>query len=45
MWTATRVITARDVLSVYEVPMVFAEQGVDEIILQQLRTRMRVRAT
>ncbi len=31
------VITARDVESVYEVPLIFAEQGVDEIILRQLR--------
>ncbi|MCL6544951.1 MAG: CTP synthase [Bryobacteraceae bacterium] len=30
------VITARDVASVYEVPLVFAEQGVDEIILRLL---------
>ncbi len=28
------VISARDVASVYEVPLVFAEQGVDEIILR-----------
>jgi CTP synthase len=31
------VITASDVRSVYEVPLVFAEQGVDEIILRLLR--------
>jgi CTP synthase len=31
------VITASDVNSVYEVPLVFAEQGVDEIILRILR--------
>jgi CTP synthase len=31
------VITARDVESVYEVPLVFAEQGVDEIILRLMR--------
>jgi CTP synthase len=31
------VITASDVNSVYEVPLVFAEQGVDEIILRLLR--------
>ncbi len=31
------VITARDVKSVYEVPMVFAEQKVDDAILHQLR--------
>ncbi len=30
------VITARDVSSVYEVPLNFAEEGVDEIILKQL---------
>ena len=30
------VITARDVSSVYEVPLVFAEERVDEIILRQL---------
>ena len=30
------VITASDVKSVYEVPLVFAEQGVDEIILRLL---------
>ncbi len=31
------VITASDVKSVYEVPLVFAEQAVDEIVLQVLR--------
>jgi CTP synthase len=31
------VITARDVTSVYEVPVVFAEQRVDEIVLRLLR--------
>jgi CTP synthase len=31
------VITARDVESVYEVPLVFAEQRVDEIVLRLLR--------
>jgi CTP synthase len=31
------VITATDVQSVYEVPLVFAEQGVDEILLRLLR--------
>ena len=31
------VITARDVESVYEVPLVFAEQGVDEIVLRLLK--------
>ncbi len=30
------VVTARDVDSVYEIPLVFAEQGVDEIILRLL---------
>ena len=32
------VITASDVQSVYEVPLVFAEQGVDEIILRHAAT-------
>ncbi len=31
------VITASDVRSVYEVPLTFAEQGVDEILLRMLR--------
>ena len=31
------VITARDVESIYEVPLVFAEQGVDEIVLRLMR--------
>ncbi len=31
------VVTASDVKSVYEVPLVFAEQGVDEIILRQMK--------
>ena len=31
------VITARDVESVYEVPLVFADQGVDEIVLRLMR--------
>jgi CTP synthase len=31
------VVTARDVKSVYEVPLGFASEGVDEIILQHLR--------
>ncbi len=31
------VITAKDVSSVYEIPIVFAEEGVDEIILKHLR--------
>jgi CTP synthase len=31
------VITARDVRSVYEIPLVFAEQRVDEIVLRLLR--------
>jgi CTP synthase len=34
--SAEAVITARDVASVYEVPLVFAEQGVDEIVLRDL---------
>ena len=38
------VITASDVHSVYEVPLVFAEQGVDEIILRLLKSK-RGRAT
>src|SRR5437870_7718578 len=33
---AEAVITARDVKSVYEVPVVFASEGVDEIILRHL---------
>jgi CTP synthase len=33
---AQSVITARDVRSVYEIPLLFAEQGVDEIILRML---------
>jgi CTP synthase len=37
------VITASDVHSVYEVPLVFAEQGVDEIILQLLRMEAKPR--
>ncbi len=31
------VVTASDVSSVYEVPLSFAEQGVDEIVLRQLK--------
>ncbi len=31
------VITTRDAMSVYEVPLMFAEQGVDEIILRLLK--------
>ena len=31
------VITASDVTSVYEVPLCFAEEGVDEIVLRQLK--------
>ena len=30
-------ITASDVQSVYEVPLVFAEQGVDETVLRLLK--------
>jgi CTP synthase len=37
------VITASDVHSVYEVPLVFAEQGVDEIILKLLRLEAKTR--
>ncbi|HLG99527.1 MAG TPA: CTP synthase [Bryobacteraceae bacterium] len=37
------VITASDVSSVYEVPLVFAEQGVDEILLRLLRTEAQPR--
>jgi len=37
------VITATDVSSVYEVPLVFAEQGVDEILLRLLRTEAKPR--
>ena len=37
------VITATDVHSVYEVPLVFAEQGVDEILLRLLRIEARPR--
>jgi len=37
------VITASDVDSVYEVPLVFAEQGVDEIILRLLRMEAKPR--
>jgi CTP synthase len=33
------VITAKDVASVYEIPMVFAEQGVDETILRLLNIK------
>jgi CTP synthase len=36
------VITATDVHSVYEVPLVFAEQGVDEILLKLLRMLERM---
>src|SRR3981081_3921658 len=37
------VITARDVESVYEVPLVFAEQKVDETILKLLRLQANER--
>src|ERR687886_92933 len=37
------VITARDVSSVYEIPLVFAEQHVDEIILRTLKTEAQPR--
>ncbi len=33
------VITARDVKSVYEVPLTFADEGVDEIVLRLLQHR------
>ena len=39
------VITATDVDSVYEVPLTFAEQGVDEIVLRLLRIDAGRRAT
>src|SRR5450432_1773398 len=35
------VITARDVESVYEVPIAFAQEGVDEIVLRQLKIEPR----
>ena len=35
------VITARDVPSVYEVPLVFAEEGVDEMVLRMLQAGRR----
>src|ERR1700690_2968369 len=34
---ASAVVTARDVKSVYEVPLVFASEGVDEIVLRLLK--------
>ncbi|HYW44846.1 MAG TPA: CTP synthase [Bryobacteraceae bacterium] len=37
------VVTARDVKSVYEVPLVFASEGVDEIVMQLLRLEARPR--
>ena len=37
------VITASDVQSVYEVPLVFAEQRVDEIILKHMRIEVKPR--
>lgn len=37
------VITARDVKSVYEVPLSFAEEGVDEIILSHLKLETKPR--
>lgn len=40
---ADSVITAEDVKSVYEVPLVFAEQGVDEIVLKHLRLNAKDR--
>ena len=38
------VVTARDVDSVYEVPIVFAGEGVDEIMLRHAESRRRRRA-
>src|SRR5438270_3589096 len=35
------VVTARDVRSVYEVPLAFAQEGVDEIVLRQLKIEPR----
>jgi CTP synthase len=35
------VVTARDVESVYEVPIAFAQEGVDEIVLRQLKIEPR----
>ena len=40
---AEAVVTASDVQSVYEVPLVFAEQGVDELILRMLRMQAKPR--
>lgn len=40
---ADAVITAKDVSSVYEVPLVYAEQGVDEIILRLLHLKAEPR--
>jgi CTP synthase len=40
---ATSVITAKDVHSVYEIPLVFADQGVDETILRLLHLRSGTR--
>src|SRR6202165_3127570 len=37
------VVTARDVKSVYQVPMTFANEGVDEIVLQHLHIDARPR--
>ncbi len=36
---AKAVITARDVQSVYEIPIIFADQGIDETILRLLHTK------
>ena len=38
------VVTARDVQSVYEVPLVFAGEGVDEIVLRAAAPGRRRRA-
>jgi CTP synthase len=40
---AKSVITARDVRSVYEIPLLFAEQGVDETILRMLHIQAGAR--
>lgn len=38
---AENVITAKDVLNIYEVPLVFYEQGLDEKICQRLRLKAK----
>ncbi len=37
------VVTARDVQSIYEAPLMFAEEGVDDIVLRQLHIEERPR--